>query len=134
MSLRDRHWAAAVLDAARRRLGAWLASGLFSTWIAALLAVGVGLVLTALVDRVSDLSGLRNGFFLLGAFLGLSGIVLVGARLAAAVLRQHGPLAQAMHKAQLNASKLRSQSSASRSTAGEGVDHRSRENGSAGAE
>lgn len=56
----------------RKRLLAWLASGLV-TWITALIAVGAGLMLTALVDRITDLSGLRNGFFLLGVFLALSG-------------------------------------------------------------
>jgi hypothetical protein len=92
-----------------RMLVAWLASGLLGTWIRVPIAVGVGLALTALVDQVSDLSGIRNGFFLLGAFLALSGVALGAAQVGATALRRHGPLAQAVQNAQ--AAKLASSES-----------------------
>jgi hypothetical protein len=92
-----------------RRLVARVASGLLLTWIRVPIAVGVGLMLTALVDQVSDVSGIRNGLFLLGAFLALSGLALVAAYVCATVLRRHGPLAQSLQNAQ--AAKLASSGS-----------------------
>ena len=74
----------------RRRLLAWLGSRLV-TWVSVLIAVVAGLMLTALVDRITDLSGLRNGFLLLGVFLALSGVVLIGARVGGAALQRHVP-------------------------------------------
>jgi hypothetical protein len=91
-----------------RRLVAGVVSRLLLTWIRVPIAVGVGLMLTALVDQVSDVSGIRNGF-LLGAFLALSGLALVASYVCATVLRRHGPLAQAMQNAQ--AAKLASSGS-----------------------
>jgi hypothetical protein len=48
----------------------------------------VGLLITTLIDRVTNVSGLRNGFFLLGVFLGLSGALVLGAKVAVVVLRR----------------------------------------------